>query len=63
MKKTYIIPEALTVSFNTRTNILTGSDLHKVGDDYVGKLYDDTNATGAGLAKGVSDVNIWDNEW
>jgi hypothetical protein len=63
MKKTYIIPEALTVSLNTRTNILTGSekDLHSDGNgNLVGGLQEG-NATGAGLSK--ESKNVWDEEW
>ena len=62
MKKIYIIPSTFVVELTHTHHILIGSDLQKVGSNYEGTLYD-TNATGDGLAKGIGDNNIWDDEW
>ena len=62
MQKTYLIPKAIVVELTHTHHILTGSDLRKVGDNYEGSLHD-TNASSSGLAKGVSDVNAWDEDW
>ena len=57
MKKTYIIPEALTVSL-TMNNIIAVSSPDDV-------TVDPNRSIGAGSVetKGVSDVNVWDEEW
>lgn len=64
MKKTYIIPEMFSVQLGT-CRMMAGSqdDLHDDGNgNLVGGLQDGS-ATGDGLAKGVTDVNVWDEEW
>ena len=63
MKKTYIIPTTVVVMLGAQ-RMLASSDgsLSKSGDNYTGTLIN-TNATSDGLAKGVSDVNVWDEEW
>lgn len=60
MKKTYISPSLLVVRL-TMTQPIAGS-LNVEGTSGSAQFYD-ADATGAGMAKGITDVNIWDNEW
>ncbi|MCR5851186.1 MAG: hypothetical protein K6G92_10860 [Bacteroidaceae bacterium] len=61
MKKTYIIPKALTVRLNT-SNIIAASPVNITGDSGTATLNDFQTESGAEvLVKG--DVNIWDDEW
>ncbi len=63
MKKTYIIPEALTVRLNM-SNIIAASPspVTITGDSGSATLNNFQTEDGAGiLVKG--DVNLWDNEW
>ena len=63
MKKTYIIPEMFSVQLGT-CRMMAASDgtLSPNGENLEGGLIDGP-ATGDGLAKGVSDKNVWDEEW
>ena len=56
MKKTYIIPEALTVSLNT-SNIIAASNPQAGVDP--GEEVEAGNLD----VKRASDVNVWDEEW
>lgn len=56
MKKTYIMPEALTVEFGTKASILqTSLPVVKGGEE----ISDPDDI----LTKENKDVNIWDEEW
>ncbi len=61
MKKTYIIPETLTVQLNPRTSILTAGSPGVTLNN--GTKPEDFVDAGSVETKGVSDVNVWDNEW
>jgi len=58
VKKTYIIPEALTVSLNTSSIIAASNPTGSV-------KINSSESVDAGSVdtKGVSDVNVWDEEW
>ena len=56
MKKTYMIPEALTVVLGT-CKMMATSDPDITIDD------NETIGAGGVQTKGVSDVNLWDEEW
>ena len=56
MKKTYIMPEALTVVLGTCK--MMAESAPTLGVD-TGDSEDPNNFD----AKGISDVNIWDEEW
>ena len=64
MKKTYIIPESIIVRLSGRELVmLQGSAKIQIGGsdpvDYGG-----TSEGGmTGDVKGISDVNLWDDEW
>ena len=60
MKKTYIIPEALTVSLNT-SNIIAASPLNVTGDSGNATLNNESAGDNTILVK--EDVNVWDEEW
>ena len=57
MKKTYIIPEMLSVALNTKTSILQAS--LKINSDPSNTIDDASHI----LTKENKDVNIWDEEW
>ena len=59
MKKTYITPEALTVVLGSKMQMMTGSTPSDVTVNPGG------GSVGAGSVetKGVSNVNVWDEEW
>ena len=62
MKKTYIMPEALTVVLGSIRMIAASADLEDNGNGGLeGNLGGD--ATGPGLTKEISDKNVWDEEW
>ena len=57
MKKTYIIPEMLSVQLGTRTSVLQATSLPVVGG---GEEVDDPNDI---LTKEQKGTNVWDEEW
>ena len=60
MKKTYITPAFFAVELGSRKNVmLTASE---TGGNQIITSGGDGNGTDIG-AKGVSDVNVWDEEW
>ena len=61
MKKTYISPSFVSVELTSRIIMAPGS-LNIDGDSGTASFYNE-NATGEAMAKGVTDVNLWDNEW
>lgn len=56
MKKTYIMPEALTVVLGSKMQMMTGS---MPGIDDTVEPGDPNDID----VKGVTDVNLWDEEW
>lgn len=62
MKKTYIIPKALTVRLNT-SNIIAASDNFTFSGTTGSTDFINETPTGDVLTKGSSDVNVWDDEW
>ena len=63
MKKTYIIPEMLSVQLGT-CKMMAESPLSVTNDGDTYNLGDGTAPEGDdAMAKGVSDKNIWDEEW
>jgi len=63
MKKTYIIPEALTVVLGT-CKMMANSPLSVTADGDEYNLGDDSAPNGDNaMVKGVSDKNVWDEEW
>ena len=62
MKKIYKKPVTTSVELRNSESILSGSALHADGDKIKGSLYDDTQATGAGLVHESNDWDIWGNE-
>lgn len=61
MKKTYIIPEMITVRFGMVQPIAGSMNL--TGESTGSASFYDENATGNAMSKGYSDVNVWDEEW
>ena len=61
MKKTYISPEALTVSLNT-SNIIATSPLNVTGESGTATL-NNTQATYNADALVKEDKNVWSDEW
>lgn len=59
MKKTYIMPEALTVELGTTQMMAQSLVIHKDPTD----PDDIISASGDILTKENKDVNIWDEEW
>jgi hypothetical protein len=57
MKKTYMIPEALTVVLGTCKMMAASDPDVTIGND------DETIGAGGVQTKGISDVNLWDEEW
>ena len=57
MKKTYISPELLIVQLRPATAILT------VSDPDVGITSSEFVNAASVDAKGITDVNVWDDEW
>ena len=58
MKKTYIVPVALVVSFTSNSAILwSGSGDEQIGDGQMVKEHGENGATTGG------GKNIWDEEW
>ena len=57
MKKTYIMPEALTVVLGSKMQMMTGSDTPN-GDVTIGDGTIDAGSVGTKESK-----NIWDEEW
>ena len=62
MKKIYKKPVTTSVELRNSESILSGSALHADGDNIKGSLYDDTQATGAGLVHEDNGWDIWDTE-
>ena len=64
MKKTYNQPTCLVVELRGRDALLTSLSAQNTGLDGTsdGGLTS-TNSIGSADTKGVSDVNLWDNEW
>ena len=60
MKKTYISPNILVVRLGL-TQPIAGS--LNVNETSGSATFYNTDATGEGMTKGISDVNVWDNEW
>ena len=58
MKKTYIMPEALTAVLGTCRMMATSGDPN--GDVTIGEGSVDAGNVGT---KEITDVNIWDEEW
>ena len=60
MKKTYINPEIVVVGLMPKTAML-----NVVSNPNVGFSTNDADAIEAGEvgAKGVTDINIWEDEW
>ena len=56
MKKTYISPEIVVVRL-AMTQPIAGSITT------AGATFYEDGATGDGMAKSVTDINIWDDEW
>ena len=59
MKKTYIMPEALTVVLGSKMQMMTGS---MPGNDEVGNGTQYTKEE-VDIEDGITDVNVWDEEW
>lgn len=64
MKKTYNQPTCLVVELRGRDALLTSLSAQNTGLDGTsdGGLTS-TNSIGSADVKGVTDVNLWDNEW
>ena len=60
MKNTYISPEIVIVRLDM-TRPIAGS-LEVTGTTGSATFFEE-GATGEGMAKGVTDINIWDDEW
>jgi len=58
MKKTYIIPEMLSVQLGTCRMMATSGDPN--GDVTIGEGTIDASNVGT---KEITDVNVWDEEW
>ena len=61
MKKTYIIPEALTVSLNTSTIIAASPNNINISGTTGTANFINEEPTGEVLTK--ESVNVWDEEW
>ena len=61
MKKIYQTPQMTATEIEIE-RVICGSNLHQDGNQLKGSLYNDTNATGAGLTKGHGK-NVWDEQW
>lgn len=61
MKKTYINPSFVSVELTSRI-IMTPGSMTINGDSGTASFHEE-GATGAGMTKGITDVNIWDDEW
>ena len=61
MKKTYIIPEMITVCFGM-VQPIAGS-MNVTGESTGTASFYEENATGNAMAKGFSDKSIWDEVW
>ncbi len=62
MKKTYIIPDMMVVSFIPTQPMLQTSVTDVSGTAGIGRG-NDNEQPGVGDVKGITDVNLWDNEW
>jgi len=60
MKKTYITPAFLAVELGIRRNFMLSASSEGQGNIMTYGGEDDGGDIGA---KGVSDVNVWDEEW
>ena len=65
MKKTYINPTIVTVQLRGRDAILTSVSGFATLDDtsFGGTTSGGGNNITDADVKGISDVNVWDNEW
>ena len=60
MKKTYIQPTALVVLIHGNRMLMSGSNINGGGNASESGVF---NEGDEGDVKGITDVNIWDNEW
>ena len=56
MKKTYIMPEALTVVLGSKMQMMTGS-MPGIDNSQTGDPGD------VDVKESITDVNVWDEEW
>ena len=61
MKKTYIQPTAIEVLIRMNKMLMTGSNLNGGGN--ASESNGIINKDDEGDIKGITDVNIWDDEW
>ena len=63
MKKTYINPETIVVRLMP-TTVLASSPFNITNDGDTAPLINTSATSGEdAMSKGVSDVNVWDEEW
>ena len=64
MKKTYINPSMIVVRLAMTQPLATSPNMIIDGDKGSATFYDD-DASSDGMVKGISDINIWDDddEW
>lgn len=60
MKKTYITPDMLSVTLNTKAGILLQESLTIYNEGGEGKTITGSEQI---LTKESRDINLWDNEW